>query len=61
MPLTKSGKSVLKSMQNQYGGKKGEDVFYSSVVKGLKGSKKWHGKGKGKLAKAVRTFKAGRR
>jgi len=48
-------------MQNQYGGKKGEDVFYASVVKGLKGSKKWHGKGKGKLAKAVRTFKAGRR
>jgi hypothetical protein len=56
MPITKSGKKVLASMKKQYGEKKGEEVFNASIVKGKKGSEKWHGKGSGKLAKAKRTY-----
>lgn len=49
MPLTKSGKKVLKSMKKTYGSeKKGKEVFYASINKKKKGSKKWHGKGGGK-------------
>jgi hypothetical protein len=42
VPLTSSGKKVLKSMQKQYGAKKGKRVFYASINKKLKGSQKWH-------------------
>lgn len=42
MPLTKSGKKVLKSMTKQYGKKKGKSVFYASINKRKKGSTKWH-------------------
>ena len=42
MPLTASGKSVLKSMEGTYGKKKGEQVFYASINKGKAGSHKWH-------------------
>lgn len=46
MPLTKSGKKVLKSMESEYGSKKkGKEVFYASINKKKKGSMKWHGKG----------------
>ena len=45
----------MSSMTNQYGAKKGKEIFYASIVKGKKGSKKWHGRGTGKLEKAVRT------
>lgn len=48
MPLTKSGRSVLGSMKNQYGEEKGESVFYASINKGKPGSSQWH-KMKGKL------------
>lgn len=41
-PLTKSGKKVLASMKSEYGSKKGKEVFYASINKGKKGSKKWH-------------------
>jgi len=34
MPLTEKGKKIMKSMQKQYGKKKGEQVFYASVNKG---------------------------
>jgi len=34
MPLTKKGKKIKKSMKEQYGSKKGEDVFYASQNKG---------------------------
>jgi hypothetical protein len=44
MPLTKSGSRVLSSMKEQYGGEKGERVFYASINKGKPGSSKWHGK-----------------
>jgi len=46
MPLTKSGKKVMKNMKKEYGEKKGESVFYASMNKGKKGSSKWHKKGK---------------
>ena len=46
MPLTKTGKKVLRSMQAQYGKDKGEMVFYSSINKENPGSKEWHKKSK---------------
>jgi hypothetical protein len=42
MPLTKTGKGVLRGMKKQYGKKKGEEVFYATINKGVKGSSKWH-------------------
>ena len=44
MPLTSSGQKVLSSMKDQYGGEKGERVFYASINKGKPGTSKWHGK-----------------
>lgn len=41
MPLTDTGKKVLRSMTEQYGKKKGKSVFYASENKGIKGSGKW--------------------
>lgn len=42
MPLTKKGKSIMRSMVEQYGAKKGKSVFYASANKGtIKGV---HGK-----------------
>ena len=43
MPLTKEGRKVMKSMIKQYGKKKARNVFYASINKGVKGSKRWHG------------------
>jgi len=34
MPLTKKGKKIKRAMQEQYGKKKGEQVFYASQNKG---------------------------
>jgi hypothetical protein len=34
MPLTKKGKKIKSAMQEQYGDKKGEQVFYASKNKG---------------------------
>lgn len=42
-PLTKTGKKVMASMRREYGKKKGKQVFFASINKGIKGSKKWHG------------------
>lgn len=44
MPLTKSGNKVLSAMKSKYGEKKGKEVFYSSINKGIAGSSKWHEK-----------------
>lgn len=44
MPLTASGEKVKANMQKEYGGEKGERVFYASINKGKPGSSKWHGK-----------------
>jgi len=41
MPLTKTGKKVKRKMKEEYGEKKGEQVFYTTMNK--KG-RKWHGK-----------------
>lgn len=30
MPLTKKGKKIMAAMKDEYGGKKGEEVFYAS-------------------------------
>ena len=46
MPLTETGAKVMKNMKEQYGVKKGKEVFYASINKGKKGSKKWHKKKK---------------
>lgn len=42
MPVTDSGRKVMKEMMRRYGSKKGKEVFYSSVNKGKKGTDKWH-------------------
>ena len=56
MPLTKKGKEIMKSMKEQYGTKKGEEVFYASKNKGtIKGVEK---ASKGKMMK-VKKVKAG--
>lgn len=34
MPLTEKGQKIMASMKAQYGGKKGEQVFYASRNKG---------------------------
>lgn len=41
MPLTETGKKVLASMRKKYG-KRGKEVFYRSINKGVPGSEKWH-------------------
>ncbi len=48
MPLTKSGKEVMKNMKGQYGVQKGKEVFYASINAKKAGSEKWHGKKSGK-------------
>jgi hypothetical protein len=56
MPTTKKGAKIKKAMANQYGTKKGKQVYFASIVKGkVKGAE---GKGgTGKLAKAKATYK----
>ena len=43
MPLTKTGREVMGSMKKSYGSKKGKQVFYASMNKGVAGSSKWEG------------------
>ena len=42
MPLTSSGKAILEQMRKKYGAKRGKEIFYKSMNKGVAGSKKWH-------------------
>ena len=35
MPLSKKGEKIKKAMTQQYGAKKGEQVFYASANKGV--------------------------
>ncbi len=45
MPLSAKGKTILTAMQDQYGKKKGESVFYASINAGtIKGAEKKKGK-----------------
>jgi hypothetical protein len=47
MPLTKKGSKIKSAMKEEYGGKKGEQVFYASQNKGtIKGTHKGGKKGK---------------
>lgn len=34
MPMTEKGKKIMKSMKEQYGSKRGEQVFYASENSG---------------------------
>ena len=56
MPLTDSGNQVMRSMQSQYGAKKGKSVFYASINKGKSGSSKWHEKSERKAAPIQRSM-----
>lgn len=41
MPLTEKGRKIKRSMQKEYGKKKGDEVFYASQNKGnIKGTHK---------------------
>jgi len=44
MPLNEKGRKIMKSMKDQYGKKRGEQVFYASknkgVIKGVEKKKK---------------------
>jgi len=42
MPLTKTGKKVLKNMRKEYGTKKGKRVFYATMNKNKFKTSKWH-------------------
>lgn len=43
MPLTKTGKGILRNMIKSYGSKeKGEQVFYASINAKVPGSSEWH-------------------
>lgn len=42
MPLTATGKKVLRNLIKRYGYKKGRRIFYALINKGKKGSEKWH-------------------
>ena len=42
MSLTKTGKTVLGNMEDEYGAEKGKQVFYASINKGKSGSEDWH-------------------
>lgn len=49
MPLTAKGKKVLKAMQEEYGKKKGKEVFYASINSGkVKGAEAKRGTTKSK-------------
>ena len=46
MPLTHVGNEVMKHLKKKHGAKKGAEVFYASINKGVAGSSKWHNTGK---------------
>jgi hypothetical protein len=52
MPLTRSGKRVIKGLKKNYGEEKGKSIFYAMINTGKPGSQKWH---------KVRTSKKGRK
>ena len=46
MPLTAKGEGVLQKMKEEYGDKKGEEVFYAKINSGDKEAQDWHEKDK---------------
>ena len=57
MPLSPSGSTVLRSMQDHYGPDKGERVFYATATKKPALGAKWHGP---KVPAAPRALAKGR-
>ena len=56
MPITKKGAKILSAMKKEYGAKKGEAVYFASIVKGkIKGVE--DSGGTGRLAKAKKSYK----
>lgn len=54
MPLTEKGRKIMASMKKEYGGKKGESVFYASRNKGtISGVDRSKQSGRMKLQKAL--------
>ena len=51
MPLTKTGREVLRGMQKKHGEEKGKEYFYASINKGIAGSEQWHVTRKTKIKK----------
>ena len=47
MPLTPTGKKVLRKMRKTYGAKKAKKVLHASINKKKPGTKKWHKKKRG--------------
>lgn len=45
-PLTKSGRKIERSMEREYGKKKGRSVFYATMKKKPKQTTKWHRRSK---------------
>jgi len=43
VPLNKSGKSILKGFQKDYGKGKGERIFFAKMQTSPKQTAKWHG------------------
>ena len=56
MPQTKKGKKIEETMEKEYGAKRGERIYYASIVKGRIKGVEGRG-GTGKLAKAKKTYK----
>lgn len=57
MPITSSGRKVLRKLRQEYGPQKAKRIFYAMIVMRKKGSQKWHGKSRtGKIPKAQRTY-----
>ncbi|MEM5875560.1 MAG: hypothetical protein QXX45_03270 [Candidatus Aenigmatarchaeota archaeon] len=50
MPLTPTGRKVLKKFIEQYGEEEGKKYFYAAINKGVKGSEKWHKRRKRKYS-----------
>jgi hypothetical protein len=61
MPLTSKGKKILRKFQEEYGKEEGKKFFYASIVKGTLKDKGLHGKGSGKLEKAIRSHQKKKR
>lgn len=51
MPLTASGRKVLRKLQRQYGKEKGTRIFYASIRMRKPGTEKWHRKRRQKRRK----------
>ncbi len=47
MPLTKTGKKVLRTMTKKHGAKKAKQKLHATIRKGASGSSKLHSYGRG--------------